>query len=403
MKVRPAARATGMEYAIRDVVLPARELEKKGIEVIRMNIGDPDAFDFDTPEHIKRAMFDAILEGYNGYGDSEGDAELRRAIASREKRKNGNSAEIEDVIVTTGITEGIQLLLGALVEPGDELLVPGPTYPPYSSVTKYYGGNPVSYRTVEEERWRPDIEDMRAKITPKTRAILAVSPNNPTGAVYSASDMRAICDVAAEHDLPIISDEIYDMLTYGVEHVSPTAVSKDVPVITLNGFSKSYLVTGWRVGYAIFRDVEDKLTDLKEAFLREVRARLCASNPAQRAMIAALEGPQTHVGKMVRALKERRDYAVRRINGMDNLSVTSPDGAFYLFPRIEGGPWKSDLELVLHVLHEGHVLLVHGSGFDRHYGSMHFRSVFLPPMETLEPAMDGLEKALAAPQRSAKK
>ena len=397
MKIRPASRAVGVEYAIRDVVLPARELERKGVEVIRLNIGDPDAFDFDTPEHIKRAMFDAILEGYNGYGDAEGDAELRRAIASRERRKNGNPAAIEDIVVTTGITEGIQMLLGALVEQGDEILVPGPTYPQYSTVTRYYGGIPVAYRTIEEEGWRPDLENLRARITDKTKALLTVSPNNPTGAVYSASDMKAICDIAAEHDLPIISDEIYDMLTYGTEHVSPVAVSKDVPVITLNGFSKSYLVTGWRVGYVVFRDAGEKLGDLEEAFLKEARARLCASNPAQRAMIAALEGPQTHVKKMVRTLKERRDYAVRRINGMENLSVTTPEGAFYLFPKIGGDKWKSDLDFVLHVLREGHVLLVHGSGFDRHYGNMHFRSVFLPPLETLELAMDGIEKALAVP------
>ena len=396
MKIRATSRASGMEYAIRDIALPARKLEKEGTEVIRMNIGDPDAYDFDTPEHIKRALFDAVLDGYNGYGDSEGDPELRQAICEREGRKNGNRVEPEDVVVTAGITEGIQLALGALIDSGDELLVPGPTYPPYSSVTKYFGGKAVPYRTIEEEGWRPDTADLRSKIGAGTKAILIVSPNNPTGAVWSEKDLREICDIAGEHGLPVISDEIYDMLVYEGKHVSPSSVSRDIPMLILNGFSKSYLVTGWRVGYAIFRDAGEMLSGFREAFLKQVRARLCASNPAQRAMIEALNGPQTHLREMVRQLAERRNYAVKRINEMDGLSVTKPRGAFYIFPKIESGNWKDDMAFVLHVLNSGHVLFVNGSGFDSEYGRMHFRSVFLPPREVMEKAMDGLEHALHA-------
>ncbi len=395
MKVRPAARASGMEYAIRDVVLPARKLEQSGIEVTRMNIGDPDAYDFDTPEHIKRALFDAVLEGYNGYGDSEGDEELREAICRRERVKNNNPVGKDDVVVTSGITEGIQLTIGALIEQGDELLVPGPTYPPYSSVTRYFGGRPVSYRTVEEEEWRPDLDDMRRRISDRTRAILIVSPNNPTGAVYSEKDIRGICDIAGEHGLPVISDEIYDMLVYEGKHVSPSSISRDVPLIIFNGFSKSYLVTGWRVGYVIFRDSGDSLAEFKDAFLKQVRARLCASNPAQRAMIEALNGEQGHVREMIGKLRERRNYAVKRINAMDGLSVVRPRGAFYVFPKIESKRWRSDMDFVLDVLNRGHVLFVNGSGFDREYGSMHFRSVFLAPMDMMEKAMDGLENAIS--------
>lgn len=394
MKFVPAPRASGMEYAIRDLVLPARELERAGTEVIHLNIGDPGAFDFDTPEHIKRALFDAVLEGHNNYGESEGDPELRQAIADREREKNSNSIDTGSIVVTAGITEGIQMLLGAMINDGDELLLPGPTYPPYMSVTRYYGGKAVPYRTIEEDGWRPDVEDLRSKITGRTRGILVVSPNNPTGAVYSEADLRSICDIAGEYNLPILSDEIYDNLTYGKKHVSPSSVARDIPMVMLNGFSKSYLVTGWRMGCVIFRDSGDYLQDLKDAFLKQARARLCANNPSQRAMVAALKGPQTHLGRMVKTLKERRDYTVRRMGEMEGISVTRPDGAFYVFPRIDTDKWKSDKEFVLHVLKHGHVLFVNGSGFDGTYGRMHFRSVFLAPREIMEKAMDGLERAL---------
>lgn len=383
-----------MQYAIRDMVVYARELEKKGIEVIRLNIGDPDAYDFDTPEHIKRALFDAVLQGYNGYCDSEGDRELREAIAERERKKNNSIAGPEDVIVTSGITEGIQMLLAAIIGAGDELLVPGPTYPLYISVTSFYGGRAVAYRTDEENGWRPDIEDIRKKVNERTRAIVVVNPNNPTGAVYSRRDLEEICNIASEHSIPVIADEIYDMLIYEGEHISPVSVSKDTAVITMNGFSKAYLVTGWRMGYISIRDADGFLEELKEALLKEARARLSANHPVQRAMIAALRGPQEHIRKMVKTLRERRDYMWKRLNEIEGISAVKPAGAFYLFPKIQRSEFRNDSEFVLHVLREGHVLLVNGSGFDRTYGSMHFRSVFLPPLETLERAADAIEDAL---------
>lgn len=390
MRFKPAERAASIQYAIRDVVVRAKEIERQGNEIIKLNIGDPDAYDFDTPEHIKRALFDAVLEGYNGYCDSEGDPDLREAIAERERRKNHTSTTAQDVIVTAGITEGIQMLLAAMISEGDELLVPGPTYPQYLSVTKFFGGTPVPYRTVEQEGWRPDLDDLRKKVGPKTRGILVVSPNNPTGAVYRRRDLEEICNIASAAHVPVVSDEIYDMLIYEGEHLSPVSVSTDTPVITVNGFSKAYLVTGWRAGYIAIRDCDDFLSDFREALLKEARARLSANYPVQRAMIAALKGPQDHVRKVVRTLRERRDYLWKRFNEIDGISSTRPEGAFYLFPRIESSKFSNDMEFVDLMLREAHVLLVNGSGFDPVYGSMHFRSVFLAPVEMLERAADSI-------------
>ncbi|MEM3852052.1 MAG: aminotransferase class I/II-fold pyridoxal phosphate-dependent enzyme [Methanomassiliicoccales archaeon] len=394
MALHPTRRASGMEYAIRDLVVYARELEKKGVDVIRMNIGDPVAYGFDTPEHIKRALFDAVLEGKNGYCDSEGDPELREAVAERERRKNGSSASASDVIITSGITEGIQLLTGALIEQGDEMLLPGPTYPLYSSLTRFFGGTPVFYRTIEEESWKPDIEDLRKKVSGKTRAIVVVNPSNPTGAIYGKRELGEIAAIAGENRIPLIVDEIYDMLVFDGEHLSPVSLAPDIPVITLNGFSKAYLVTGWRAGYMVFRDNDNAMAELKEAVLKEVRARLSANFPVQRAMVAALRGPQDHIGRMVSKLRRRRDLIVKRLNEMPYISTTKPAGAFYVFPSIEKGHFKNDMEFVLHILMKGHVLFVHGSGFGSEYGEMHFRSVFLPDEEFIEKAMNGLELAL---------
>ncbi|MEM4713596.1 MAG: aminotransferase class I/II-fold pyridoxal phosphate-dependent enzyme, partial [Candidatus Bathyarchaeia archaeon] len=242
--VRIAERVRTIEYAIRDVIVYARALAKAGRKVYYLNIGDPVAFDFDTPEHIKRALFEAVRSGANAYSASEGLLELREAISEKEKRVNGVDVSAEDVIVTSGISEGIQMVMAAIVEAGDEILLPGPTYPPYISYARFFGGKPVTYRTVEEDGWQPDIDDLRRKVSDKTRAIVVINPNNPCGALYGEKVLRQILDVAAEHGIPVISDEIYDQLVFEKRFVSTASLAKDVPVIGLNGFSKAYLMTG---------------------------------------------------------------------------------------------------------------------------------------------------------------
>ena len=385
-----ARRISEVEYAIRDIIVPASRLEAEGVRLIKLNIGDPSKFDFDVPEHVKEALRGAIAEGYNSYAPSEGDIELREAVAERE-RKKGAYVDASDVIITQGVSESIQMLFGSMLEEGDEVLVPGPGYPPYTSLAKFFGAKPVPYRTVEEEGWQPDLEDLQAKITDKTRMIILINPNNPTGAVYSKSTVKGIVDIAGERNLLLVSDEIYDELTYEQPFYSPTMLAKDVPMIVLNGFSKAYLMTGWRLGYTVFVNPSGELDDVKDAFLRQVRVRISANYPCQKAALAALKGPQDHIEANKRKLRERRDYIHKRVNEIQGLSAQKPQGAFYIFPRIEEGRWADDKEFVLEVLNEAHVVLVHGSGFCQTYGKGHFRAVFLPPVEVLAEALDALE------------
>ncbi len=393
-RVKVARRAAGIEYAIRDVVVPARELERKGRRIVYLNIGDPLKYDFDTPDHIKQALSRAVGEGKNWYSPSEGLQELREAICEKEKRYNNVDITPDDVVVTSGVSEAINFLFGALVEPGDEVLLPGPTYPPYISYAKFYGARVVAYRTMEEEDWEVDVDDLRSKITDRTRLIVIINPNNPVGSVYGADRLKEILDVAGEHGVPVAADEIYDGIVYEGSFTSMASLTKDVPVIGLNGFSKVYLMTGWRLGYMYFKDPEGVLSKLKEAVVKEARIRLCANTPVQAAAVEALRGPRNHVDRMVSKLRERRDLAYKRLNEVDGISTVKPRGTFYIFPRVEavGSVWKTDKDFVLDLLHEEGVLVVHGSGFGVEYGSGHFRAVFLPPPKTLNEAFDKLEE-----------
>ena len=394
VKVKITARANAIEYAIRDVVVNAGLLATMGKKIFHLNIGDPVAFDFPTPQHIKQALIEAVQKGKNYYSPSEGISELRQAIAEKEKRVNDVSITAENVLITSGVSEGIEMLISVLVEEGDEILVPGPAYPPYISYSKSFGGTPITYETIEEENWQPNIDDLRSKISEKTRAIVIVNPNNPSGALYRKKVVKQILDIAGEHDLLVLSDEIYDQIRYTEEYASTAHLAKDLPVVGLNGFSKVYLMTGLRLGYLYFYEQNNELQELKKSIEKEQRIRICANTPVQMAGIAALRGPQDHVKDLVERLRIRRDYAWKRLNEIEGISCAKPEGAFYVFPKIHavGSKWKTDMEFTIELLKETGVLLVHGSGFDPVYGAGHVRIVFLPPIETLEQAFNEIER-----------
>jgi alanine-synthesizing transaminase len=400
----PAAeRALGIEYAIRDVVAPARELERQGHKVLKLNIGDPIAYGFRPPPHLVEALHRAALENHNGYSPSEGDPVLVDAIVRREKRRNRADYAPGDVLVTTGISEGLQLLLGAAVRPGDEVLIPGPSYPPYDSLVRFFGGVPVHYATDESKEWQPDLDDVRRKISPRTKALCLINPNNPTGALYPEKVVRQFAELAGEHQdqLFLISDEIYDEMTFDGHQVASRTVAPDVPMVTLNGFSKVHLVPGWRLGHLLWNDPAGSLAQIRDGVARASRIRICASSVAKRAAAAALDGPQDHVASTNAALKQRRDFTVKRLNEIEGVSCAKPDGAFYAFPRLDvldtpagKARWKDDKAFVLDYLRQEKVLTVHGSGFDPHYGKGHLRLVILPDIPTLGTAFDRLESFL---------
>ena len=392
--ISASKRSKGVSYAIRDIVLPARELEKKGKKILRLNIGDPNKYDFDTPQHMKEALFNAAKDGHNGYAPSEGYLELRNSIVQREKKRNKVDYSADDICITTGVTESLQILLNASLDSNDELLIPGPTYPQYTLIPLFNNAKPVAYNCIENEGWQPDVDDIRKNISKKTKGIVIINPNNPTGALYSKEVIKEILDVAGEYRIPVISDEIYDDITFDGTQCATASLSKDVPVITFNGFSKVYLVPGWRIGYTLFRH-SGELDEIQDAFMRIARSRLCANSVCQRACIDALNGPQEHINKVNDKLRERRDFAYKRLNEIEGISTAKPDGAFYIFPKIEAmekGIWRDDKEFVLDLLHEKHVLVVHGSGFCKTYGKDHFRAVILPNLDTLEKAFDNLEE-----------
>jgi aspartate/methionine/tyrosine aminotransferase len=252
----------------------------------------------------------------------------------------------------------------------------------------------VAYKTLEEDRWQPDVDDLRKKITKKTRAIVITNPNNPTGALYGKKIVKQMLDIAGEHNLLVVSDEIYDRLAYSEDFASTAHLATDIPVVGLNGFSKAYSMTGWRLGYVYFKAEGSQLEDVKQSILKECRIRLCANTPVQKAGVAALQGPEDHIKLMVEKLKQRRDYAWKRLNEISGLSCTKPEGAFYAFPKIHdvGSRWKTDLDFVVKLLKATGVLLVQGSGFDPVYGVGHARLVFLPPINELEQAFNLIEQ-----------
>ncbi|MFX1508995.1 MAG: aminotransferase class I/II-fold pyridoxal phosphate-dependent enzyme [Promethearchaeota archaeon] len=385
-------RTKTIQYAIRDVVVTAKQLEATGKQITYLNIGDPIVYDFETPPFLIDAFCKAAKEGHNGYSPSPGISDFREAVVEKEQRINQVSLTATDVIATAGISEGIQMVMAALVHPGSEVLVPGPTYPPYLAFVRFFDGTALTYRCIEEEGWQPDIDDIRAKITNKTAAIVLINPNNPTGSVYSEKTVKSFIDLAGEYGLPLISDEVYDRLIYDQAPKSTAALAKDVPVIGFNGLSKVYLVPGWRIGYMYFHHPNHDLEDLKEHILKQARIRICTNAPAQYAAASALREGDGYLNDVVARLRQRRDLVFKRLNEIKGISTSKPEGAFYIFPKIDLEPrWHTDEAFVMDLLHQTGVLVVHGSGFDPVYGANHFRLVFLAPTTILNAALDSVQ------------
>ena len=387
MKV--SKKVVGVEYAIRDIVTEARKLQKQGKKVTYLNIGDPVQFGFQTPDNVKEAMIKAIRNGENYYAPSEGLPELREEIAKKEHTK-GLFVNPDDILITNGISEGLDMVISSIVEEGDEVLLPGPYYPPYASYVRLHGGIPIEF-AVDLNNSRPDPDDIKSKITAKTVAICLISPNNPTGVVFNEKSLKELVDIANENDLYIICDEIYDQIVFDEQFVGIGKVATDSPVIVLNGFSKVHLMSGWRIGYIAFNN-SSKLDMIRENLPKLARVRISTNLPVQYGALESLRGPQGYISEFVSELKKRRDFVIKRLNSISGLSCSNPKGAFYAFPKIEHNKYKSDREFVLELLRTKGVLTVHGSGFGTKYGSGHFRLVFLPDIQTLDLALNNIEE-----------
>ena len=391
MQIRPASRTENIRYAIRDVVVEADRMKKQGAKILHLNIGNPNAFDFSPPRHMVEAVFGAINDNKNGYADSLGIAEARGAIARESERKDIEGVTADDIVVGTGVSEVIDLCMSALVNPGENFLIPSPGYPLYSAISWKLGAVLNQYRLDEENNWEPDPEDIRNRVNEKTKAIIIINPNNPTGSLCSREILDEIVEIANEHELVIFSDEIYDKILFdGEKHVSTASLAGDVPVVTMNGLAKNYLVPGWRIGWGIFSGDREKLEEYKEAVFKLARARLSTTHPFQFAVRPALEGPQEHIKEMVRKLTERRNLTFKRLNEVEGMSVVKPRGAFYAFPKMELEV-EDDMKLIMDILHKKRVLLVPGTGFGWETPD-HFRIVFLPTPDILSEAYDRLEE-----------
>ncbi|MBV9341499.1 MAG: aminotransferase class I/II-fold pyridoxal phosphate-dependent enzyme [Acidobacteria bacterium] len=382
-EISSAERLENLRYAIRDLVSLAEDVAREGKKVLYLNVGDPNVFDFTTPAHIVDAAYRAMRDNKNGYAPSAGIPEALEAIRGEASRKGITT--VEDVFVTTGASEAVDLCLTALLNPGENVLTPSPDYPLYSAILAKCGAPLNTYFLNEEDGWQPDLDDLARKIDARTRALVVINPNNPTGSLCTRKRLEEIAELARRQNLLVIADEIYDKLILdGSGHTSFAAVAPDVPVITLGGLSKNYQAPGWRIGWAVVSGEAAALRPYLKAVHKLLRARLSANHPEQYAIRAALEGPQDHLPEVLGKLRSRRDLTVSTCNAIPHMSCVAPRGAFYAFPRIELA--EEDEVFVKNLLVEKQILVVHGSGFGQKPGTKHFRIVFLPPEETLRQA-----------------
>ena len=385
--IKPAVRTEKITYAVRDIVVLANEVAKTGKEMLYLNIGDPNVFDFEPPKHLVEATYDAMKKNYNGYSPSSGIKQATDAIAKEAERKGIKN--IQDIFVTTGASEAIDICLTALVNEGENVLTPTPGYPLYTAIQSKLQTMENPYYLDENNNWQPNIEDIKSKINGKTRAIILINPNNPTGSICSTEILKQIIEIALEHNLVIFADEIYDkLLMDGKKHTSIASLNSEVPMITFGGLSKNYMVPGFRIGWGIVSGNRSVLTDYIEAINKILRARLCANHPAQYGIAPSLLGDQSHLEVAMKKLTSRRNLTVEMMNSIPGITCVAPEGAFYAFPRLNNV--SNDSHFVAELLRETGVVVVPGSGFGQLPGTNHFRIVFLPPENILEKAYKAL-------------
>ena len=386
-------------YDIRGPVLDeAKRLEAQGHRIIKLNIGNPQPFGFETPPEILVEVV-RTLPTSQGYSDSQGLVSARTAIVQHYQERGIDITDVDDVWLGNGVSELIQVALNALLDEGDEVLIPAPDYPLWTAATSLSGGKPVHYLCDESSDWMPDIEDMRSKITKRTKAIVIINPNNPTGAVYSPEVLRKIADLAVEHGLIVMADEIYDKILYDdAVHTTFAAIAPDVFTITFNGLSKAYRLAGFRSGWMVMTGPRRHAASYIEGVSMLTNMRLCANVPAQNAIQTALGGRQSIRDLVLPGgrLLEQRDAAIKTLRSIPGVTCVEPKGALYVFPRLdpEVYPIVDDRKFVLDFLRAERVLVVQGTGFNWPTPD-HLRIVTLPWAADLVEAIERLGNFLS--------
>jgi alanine-synthesizing transaminase len=388
----PAARTKNYKYAIRNIVVEAQKIEAQGKNVTYLNIGDPSLYGFQPPPELVEANIKAIRDGHCGYSPSAGILEARTAIADDADRR-GIATTPDDVIFTYGASEAADLLFTALLDAGDEVLVPAPGYPLYTAIATKLAAVEVKYLQHADNNWQPDADELRAKISPRTKILVIINPNNPTGAVYSKETLEAMLNVAREHKLIVVADEVYHKLIFEGTHIPMGSLAgTDLPVITMESLSKNYLAPGWRLGWMTMTN-SNLMPDLKAAIRKLADARLCAPMSPQHVVKAAMNLPATYLDATMKRLREQRDITFESLNKIKGMRCNKPAGAFYAMAQVdlENGELGTDEAFVLGLLREKGVLFVHGSGFGTNPTDGFFRIVFLPSVETLRDVYTRLE------------
>ena len=387
-------------YDIRGPLLQtANKMEAEGKRILKLNIGNPAPFGLEAPHEILRDVAMNLPEA-TGYSDSQGIFAARKAVLQYYQSKGLLSAvDVRDVYLGNGVSELIVMTMQALMNDGDEVLVPMPDYPLWTAAANLAGGTAVHYRCNEDDNWHPDIEDIKAKITPKTKGIVVINPNNPTGALYSDEVLLQIIEVAKEHDLIIMADEIYDRILYDdMTHTPMSTLTDEVLVLSYNGLSKSHRIAGFRAGWMMVSGKKDHAADFIEGLDMLASMRLCSNVQGQYAIQTAMGGYQSmkELTSKTGRLSKQREMAVSRLNAIKGISCTMPQGAFYCFPKMdpEVYPIEDDMAFMMDLLIEENVLMVQGTGFNWDAPD-HFRLVFLPNLHDLEDAMDRLDRFFA--------